>query len=69
MNKPYYFISYAICGKNSMEIKNATTEIHPFEWIQALNYSFQNLPLIIKSTAALVTWREISETEYLLFQA
>lgn len=52
-----------------MEIKNATTEIHPFEWIQSLNYSFQNLPLIIKSTAALVTWREISETEYLLFQA
>ena len=51
-----------------MEIKNATTEIHPFEWIRALNYSFENLPLILKPTAALVTWREISEKEYLLFQ-
>jgi hypothetical protein len=68
MNKNYYFISYSICGSKGIDVKNAVTDLHPFEWIAALNHTFDNLPLIIKVSAAIVTWREISEKEYTLFQ-
>ena len=54
--KKYYFVSYAKRFGNThflLDIKSTVIDVHPFEFNKKLDYNH-----------TLITWVEISETEY-----
>jgi hypothetical protein len=71
--KKYYFFSYCIqtCvpGKSILHnFRNEVGEIHPFKRITEIKESTVSIPNLIHTEVTLLNYREISETEYLLFQ-
>jgi hypothetical protein len=71
MNTTYYFVSYVIQDQENpkrAEFKNAVCSSHPFEWITFINNGMSKFPGIAMPKAILLSWRNISEEEYKMFQ-
>lgn len=70
----FYFYSFVVenytGGRMKNTFGNAVTELHPFEAISAMNQSFNtvSIPGMMNSKATLISWRTITEKEYVLFQ-
>jgi hypothetical protein len=74
--KKYFFFSYCIqtcaLGKSNTftnVFRNGVSENHPLTAIHAIsNEEAISIPHVVKTEIVLMHWREISETEYLLFK-
>ncbi len=64
MKQKYYFICYSLLSRNGTfnQIFNCVTSKHPVRWLLNKRICRGNYSII-----NLISWKEISETEYNLF--